>query len=134
MLELHGPRTSLQAGGVACFFMRHQLFPGPGRALLVQLQLAVAGVSLATLPLAAAGRGGASIAAGSSAALARAGLELAIGGGAGAANWTVLPNTDFPHNGGGPLSPAIKGESAADCADACAKLPHCAWAPGASQL
>jgi len=40
-------------------------------------------------------------------------------------NWTVLANTDFPQNGGGPLSPAVTGASAAACADACFKLPEC---------
>lgn len=40
-------------------------------------------------------------------------------------NWTVLPNTDYKHNGGGPLSPAIIGTSAEDCANACLKLANC---------
>ena len=52
-----------------------------------------------------------------------------------AADWHVLPDTDFADNGGGPASPAVKGTSAADCADKCQKLPACAavvWnaAPG----
>ena len=42
-----------------------------------------------------------------------------------AANWKVLQDTDYPHNGGGPLSPAVKGASAAECADHCQKLPDC---------
>ena len=45
--------------------------------------------------------------------------------GAAAENWKVLPNTDFPNNGGGPRSPAVKAESASGCADECQKLPGC---------
>jgi hypothetical protein len=42
-----------------------------------------------------------------------------------ATDWKVIPDTDFKNNGGGPLSPAVRGASAGECADACQRLPGC---------
>lgn len=41
-------------------------------------------------------------------------------------HWAVIPNADWPHNGGGPLAPAVVCDSAECCADHCLKNKGCA--------
>eukprot|EP01043_Picozoa_sp_COSAG02_P019818 COSAG02_NODE_965_length_15584_cov_21.604312_10_plen_368_part_00 len=41
-------------------------------------------------------------------------------------HWTVIPNTDWPYNGGGPPAPSIVCDSAECCANHCLKNTRCA--------